>query len=106
MRQLANLITRTGDFLMKLSDGARKALVFGLLLLLGAGGIYKLVVSIDRLNQPLPAASPQQLIEPMQQLFQQTKNNVSHYQQARQQDMSRLDSLAKQYSTKIITHRP
>ena len=106
MRHISKLITQTGDYLMKLSDGARKAIVFGLLLLLGGGGIYKLVVSIDRLNQPLPAASPDQLIEPMQQLFQQTATNVNQYQKARQQSMSRLDSLTKQYSTKKIPHRP
>ena len=106
MRHLAILITRIGDFLMKLSDGARKALVFGLMLLLGVGAIYKLIVSIDRLNQPMPAASPQQLIEPMQQLFLQTATNANQYQQARQQYMKHLDSLAKKYSTKKSPHQP
>lgn len=106
MRHIATLITRMGDFLMKLSDGARKALVFGLMLLLGGGAIYKLIISIDRLNQPMPAATPQQLIEPMQQLFLQTATNASQYQQARQQQLKRLDSLAKQYSTKKSPHQP
>ncbi|GAB4039277.1 hypothetical protein [Spirosoma gilvum] len=105
MKHIANLVTRMGDFLMKLSDGARKALVFGLLLILGGGAIYKLIVSIDRLNQPMPAASPDQLIQPMQQLFLQTSTNVGQYKQARQHTMKRLDSLAKQYSTKP-PHRP
>lgn len=91
---------------MKLSDGARKAIVFGLMLLLGSGGIYKLVVSLENLNKPLPAASPDQLIEPMQQLFQQTATNVNQYQQARQQSLNRLDSLTKQYSTKKTPHQP
>ena len=106
MRHFANLITKTGDFLMKLSDGARKALVFGLMLLLFSGAVYKLIVSLENLKKPLPALSPEQLIEPMEQIFQQTKNNVSQYQQARQQNMRHLDSLAKQYATKKAPHRP
>lgn len=100
MRLLANLITRTGDFLLKLSDSARKAIVFGLLLLLGGGAIYKLAVSLDSLNKPQPKATPDQLIKPMEKLFRQTRSTVGSYQQAKRHDMHQLDSLAKIYSTK------
>lgn len=106
MRQIANLITWTGDYLMKLSDGARKAIVFGLLILLGGGALYKLLVSLRDLSKPLPAASTEQLIGPMQELFNQTSTHVGQYQQTRQHDMKRLDSLAKEYSSKKRTTRP
>jgi hypothetical protein len=106
MRQIANLIIQTGDFLMKLPEGARKAIVYSLLLLLCGGGIYKLVISLETLKKPLPAATPEQLIEPMQELFNQTRTSIGQYQQARQVDIKRLDSLAHHYPSKPLTNRP
>lgn len=74
---------------MSLSDRTRTQIILLALLLLGAGGVYKLVVSIQDLNKPLPAASPDQFIRPMQRLFVPQPDNDGAYQQAREE----LDSL-------------
>lgn len=87
-------IARLGDYLMSLSDRARMQLIIVALLMLGGGGVYKLIRSVQRLSEPLPAASPQELIRPMQRLFSDTKSNLNSYQQTRRQELSRLDSLA------------
>lgn len=100
MRYLVKLVSGIGDWLVGLSDRARLQLVIGFLLLLGGGGVYKLVVSIENLSKPLPAATPDQLIKPMEKLFLQTKGSVHQYQRRQQSDMKHLDSLAKAYSTK------
>lgn len=96
MRKLISLIAGTGDCLVSLSDRARMHLVLASLLLLIGGGIYKLVTSIERLKEPLPAASPEQLIKPVEQLFGGAKDNMYRYRQ----DKRELDSLAKVYPTK------
>ena len=89
MRTLIRNIAGLGDYLMSLSDRTRFTLVMLGLLLLGGGGVYKLVVSIQDLGKPLPAASPDQFIKPMQKLFVPQPDNDKAYQQARQE----LDSL-------------
>lgn len=100
MKKLISVVAGMGDWLVSLSDRARKQLVLGVLLILGIGGIHKLIVSIDNLSKPMPAASPEQLIKPMERLFEQTKTTVKEYQDSRGQNMSRLDSLATVYSNK------
>jgi len=94
MRWIMSQIARLGDYLMSLSDRARMQLIIIALLMLGGGGVYKLVRSVQRLSEPLPAASAQELIRPMQRLFSDTKGNLNSYQQTRRQELSRLDSLA------------
>ena len=84
--------------MLGLSDRARMQLVVAALLVLGGGGVYKLVTSIQRLNEPLPAASPNELIKPMEQLFRDTKKNMSSYQQTRLRETPRLDSLTSPYT--------
>lgn len=88
-------IVRFGDYLMSLSNGARFTVVVMVLVLLGGGGVLKLITSINRLSQPLPAASPDQLIQPMQKLFMQPPANSDDYQRTRRQ----LDSLRSQTLT-------
>lgn len=100
MRKLVSLIAGAGDWLVSLSDRARMQLVVITLLVLLSGGIYKLTKSIERLNQPLPTASTDQLLQPMERLFKRTKDKVSDYQSERKREASQLDSLAKVYSTK------
>jgi hypothetical protein len=95
MRKLVSLITDAGDWLVSLSDRARMQLVLACLLLLIGGGVYKLINSIERLNEPLPVATPEQLIKPMEKLFEGTKDDLYRYHQ----DKSQLDSLKKAYST-------
>lgn len=94
MRWITNRIAHLGDYLMGLSESARAQLLIGVLLLLGGGGLYKLLHSLDRLREPLPAPSTQELIGPMQRLFSDTKNNLQSDQKTRQRELSRLDSLA------------
>lgn len=102
---IATLITRLGDYLMNLSDGVRKLIVVGMLLVLGVGGIYKLIASLDKLSRPMPAASPQQIIGPMQELFRQSKDNAFNYHETRKWHMGSLDSLKVQFSKKS-TNQP
>ena len=103
MKWIFRKVAGIGDWLVGLSDRARLQLVVVALLLLGGGGIYKLIVSIDKLDDPLPVATPEQLIKPMEQLMEQTSDNVSNYQRSRQRETSRLDSLAKVYSDKNLS---
>jgi hypothetical protein len=96
MRTLVSLIAGAGDWLVSLSDRARMQLVLACLLLLIGGGIWKLINSIERLKEPLPVATPEQLIKPMEKLFEGTKDNFNRYQQHKRQS----DSLTNAYSTK------
>ncbi|GAB3220117.1 hypothetical protein [Spirosoma arcticum] len=89
MRTFIRNIIGLGDYLMSLSDRARQTIVLVALLMLGGGGVYKLVVSIQDLGKPLPAASPDQFMKPMQKLFVPQPDNNKAYRQARQE----LDSL-------------
>lgn len=99
MRKIVSLIAGAGDWLVSLSDRARMQLVLVCLLLLIGGGIYKLTNSIRRLNEPLPAATPEQLIKPMEKLFEgantQAKDDMFRYHRSQTQ----LDSAKKAYST-------
>lgn len=74
---------------MGLSDRTRLTLVVLALLLMGGSGIYKLAVSIQKLNEPRPVATPDQLLKPMGKLFGPANDNYGAYQQARRE----LDSL-------------
>lgn len=98
MRKLISLIAGAGDWLVSLSDRAKKQLVITLLLILGSGGLYKLLHSIEAMQKPLPAASPAELIVPMEKLFEQTRESARSYEKARDGDMRNLDSLAKAYA--------
>jgi hypothetical protein len=91
MRYLTALLSRTGDFLVGLSETARKQLILLTLLIMGGWGIYKLVASIRHLSDPLPEATPEQLLQPMQKLFKPAQQGYSDYQHAQKQ----LDSLSK-----------
>ena len=95
MRKLVSVIAGVGDWLVSLSDRARMQLVLACLLLLIGGGIYKLINGIEQLKEPLPAATPEQLINPMEKLFEGAKGDLYRYRQ----DHNQLDSLKKAYST-------
>ncbi|UHG94687.1 hypothetical protein [Spirosoma oryzicola] len=82
---------------MSLSDRTRMQVVIVALVLLAGGSVYKLVVSIRHLNDPAPIATPDQMIKPMEKLFQQSSNNQTSYKQAKRYEMRKLDSLAKLY---------
>ncbi|MBD2703380.1 hypothetical protein IC229_22240 [Spirosoma sp. BT702] len=99
MKRAIMLMSGLGDFLMSLSDRNRLLMVVGALGLLGGGSVYKLAVSLRKLQEPLPVATPEQLIDPMRQLFRQTSTKAIQYEQARSRELQRLDSLAKKYST-------
>ena len=95
MKTLIGFIASMGDWLVSLSDRAKRQLVLTVLLLLIGGGTYKLTFSLKRLMAPQPVASPGQLIKPMEGLVNQTQDNVNAYRQARRRDVSRLDSLVE-----------
>lgn len=102
MKWILGRIAGIGNRFMRLSDRRRAQLVVLALVVLGGGGVYKLVAGINRLSEPHPVATPEQLIGPMEKLFQTTKEDVNAYQRSRRQEMNQLDSLARQYTnTKI-----
>jgi hypothetical protein len=100
MRYLVSLISRIGDWLVGLSDRTRLQLIVLALVVLGGGSLYKLVISIRTLQEPLPAATPEQLIKPLEKLFIDTKSRVDQSKQTQLREITRLDSLAKVYSQK------
>lgn len=102
MNWIVNRIAEAGDWLVNLSDSTKKQLVLLLMLGLGAGAVYKLVASVNRLSEPLPKASPDQLLTPMKQLYNRTHGQLDTYQRARQKDQLELDSLQKVLSTKRL----
>lgn len=95
MRTIIRTIAGFGDYLMSLSDRTRLTLVLLALALLGGSGVYKLVVSIQDLGKPLPAASSDQFIKSMQKRFAPQTDNYGAYQRARHQ----LDSLRQNKSS-------
>lgn len=102
MNWIVNQIAGAGNWLVSLSDPAKKRLVLLGLLGLGVGAGYKLVVSINRLSEPLPRASPEQLLKPMKKLYEHTSGQVENYQRDRQRDLYELDSMQKAYTTKRL----
>lgn len=100
MRWIISKVAGMGDYLVSLSDRARMQLVLLALLLLGGGGVYKLIISIERFNEPLTTASPEQLLKPMEQIFLNNSSDFDRFQQSRQQNLRELDSLAKVYTDK------
>lgn len=89
MRTIIRAIAGFGDYFMSLSDRTRTQVILLALLLLGGGGVYKLVVGIQNLSKPLPAASPNQFVGPMRKLILLRPDNFDAYQKARRE----LDSL-------------
>ncbi len=77
---------------MSLSSRTRTRVILLALGLLGGGGVYKLVVSIQNLGEPLPTASPDEFVGPMQKLFVPQPDNFDAYRKARR-DLQDLDSL-------------
>lgn len=102
MSWIVNRIAKAGDWLISLSDAAKKQLVLLLLLGLGSGAVYKLVSSVNRLSEPLPQASPDQLLIPMKQLYNRTHGQLDAYQRGHQKDQLEMDSLRKMLSTKRL----
>ncbi len=98
MRLFGETLIRINNWVTGLSNRARLRLVLSFFLLLLGSSCYKLVTSWQRLQEPLPKVSPQEMIKPMQEIFLQTKQR---YPDARtNRDFARLDSLAKIYMDK------
>lgn len=102
MNWIINRIAGAGDWLISLPEATKKQLVLLLLLGLGSGAVYKLVASVNRLSEPLPKASPDQLLTPMKQLYNRTHDQLNTYQRTRRMDQLELDSLQKVLSTKRL----
>ena len=105
MTWITSMIARLGDYFVSMSNGARLRLVVVALLILGGGSIYKLTVSIRELQKPLPVATPDQLIKPMEGLLKQTSANVSDYRIERNRNLRKLDSLSRLNPTKTTNQR-
>lgn len=103
MKYLVILLSKPGAILMNMSDQSRKTLVIVALFLLGGCGVYKLVTSIRKLQEPLPAAIPAQLIKPMEGLVKQTTNGLTNYRIERNRSLKKLDSLNYFYNDKRAT---
>lgn len=86
MKAIVRTVIGFGDYFMSLSDRTRTQVILLALVMLGGGAVYKLVVSIQNLYKPLPAASPDQLMKPMQKLFDGPRtDNYGAYLKARKQ---------------------
>jgi hypothetical protein len=97
MKKLSNLAANVGSYVMNLSGRARLRIVVLGLLILGGSSLYKLVINIQQMQSPMPAATPDALIRPMEGLIRQTSREAGAYRQARQQNLKNLDSLNKMY---------
>jgi len=99
MTRLIRLLGRVGEWLTELSDQTKKNVCIMACLAMMGSASYKLFVSWQKLGDKPPAASPEQLIKPLQSLFSQTSQKITDQQLARQRDMQqtaqRLDSLNK-----------
>lgn len=95
MRTLLMGLTRLGDWLMSLSDQTKKTIVLSAYALLIGGSIYKLIVSINRLNDPQSMATPARLVEPMSRLYLQSSETMDVNEQVRLKKKNELDSLLK-----------
>ncbi|GAA4419419.1 hypothetical protein GCM10023187_53720 [Nibrella viscosa] len=105
MKWILTPIVRLGEYLMSLSDRTRLRLAIIALLVLGGGGVYKFTRSIQRMQEPLPKATPEQLIKPMESLFRQTTESLLQQQASRQATIHQLDSLKATYSSQT-PHKP
>ena len=105
MRWIINKIAGIGEHLITLSPRSRMQIVVVGLMLLGGGAIYKLIVSIKKLQEPLPVATPAQLIKPMEGLLRQTSSNLSNYRTERNRNLKKLDSLKFFYNPKKSNDR-
>jgi|GEM_PF-3177027 len=105
MNWITSKLAGLGDYLVSLSNRTRLQLVIVGLLLLGGGAVYKLIRSIQKLQEPLPAATPDQLIKPMEGLIKQTSGNLSDYQTERNKSLKKLDSLKFFYTPKKNNER-
>lgn len=95
MNRIAKLLSQAGEYAATLSNKTRLRIVLsGLVLLLG-GGVYKLVRSIDKLNEPTPAATPEQLLKPMEKLYSQTRAEIDNYVYKRRLTTAQLDSVSR-----------
>lgn len=84
-------IIRLGDYLMSLSNRTRLTVIVAALVIMGGGGVLKLVRSINRLQEPLPPATPEQLLQSTGKLFKPANDSYRDFQRARKE----LDSLRK-----------
>ncbi len=99
MMALVRFFGRVGEWATGLSDQTKKTVcILACVAMLISSG-YKLYRSVRKLNDQPAQASPAELIEPLQGLFSDTKQSVSGYHYAKEQDMQRtakrLDSLNK-----------
>ena len=100
MSYLATLTASLGQYLASLSDKTRLLLVLVGLLLLGGTALYKLAINLQKLSDPVPAASTDALIKPMEQLIYQTSTQATDYQKAKLGQQRQLDSLKFYYQPK------
>lgn len=95
MKLLIKLLSGAGQYLASLSDRTRlRIAVLGVVVLMGSG-IYKLVNSINRLSAKPAKATPEQLIEPVQKLYSQTKAGATDYYYHRKVTTAQMDSLSR-----------
>ncbi|MFD1140803.1 hypothetical protein ACFQ4C_06775 [Larkinella insperata] len=98
MKYLGQAIIGVGNWVSGLSNRMRAVLVAGLLLVLLVGSINKIINASNRIKAPQPKADPDQIIQPMQQLFKQVSTQRTDPRIER--DLRRLDSLTNEFRTK------
>ncbi len=95
MRWIVTKLNRVGEYLTGLSNRARLQLVAVLLFLLLGFAVRKLVVSLNKLDQAPPVATPDQLLKPMEELVKQGKGQYGQYKSNYTRQLEHLDSLAE-----------
>ena len=93
MIYLGKLLIGVSNWYGGLSDRARLLLASVFFLFLFGLSSYKLLNAWQKLDQPLPKTDPQQIIQPMQEIFRQVKGPQLTDRQKK--EFARLDSLMK-----------
>lgn len=99
MIYFGKLLLGVSNWYSGLSNRSRLLLASVFFLFLFGLSSYKLLSAWSRLAEPLPKADPQQIIQPMQEIFRQAKGQYQQDEEARK-TFIRLDSLAKIYDNK------
>lgn len=95
MRWIVTKLGGLGDYLTGLSSRARLQLLVFMLFVLVSFAVRKLLVSLEKLDQAPPVATPEQLLRPMEELVKDSKGQYGQYKSTYSKRMDHLDSLAE-----------
>lgn len=94
MRTILTTFINLGEWVGSWPQRTRLWVALFAFALLALSSLYKLVAAINKLEEPKPPASTEEMIGPMQKLFER---RIQYKPIKKDASMQRLDSLAKQY---------